>query len=103
AVVVLLLAVSGAFALAWMVTTRFGPSGRAALIPVFLVILGAAILLTRAFGAMRHFASPRGAVMEAADRVAEGDYTVRVQEHGPPPMRALAHSFNTMTERLQHA
>lgn len=103
AFMVLLLAVSGAFALAWMVTTRFGLAGWAAPIPVFLVILGAAILLTRAFGAMRHFASPLGAVMEAADCVAEGDYTVRVREHGPPLMRALAHSFNTMTERLQHA
>ena len=41
--------------------------------------------------------------MDAADRVAEGDYGVRVQENGPPPMRALAQSFNTMTERLQHA
>lgn len=103
AFMLLLLAVSGAFALAWIVTTRFGLAGWAAPIPVFLVILGAAILLTRAFGAMRHFASPLRAVMEAADHVAEGNYTVRVREQGPPPMRALAHSFNTMTERLQHA
>ncbi len=41
--------------------------------------------------------------MDAADLVAEGDYGVRVQEYGPPPMRALAHSFNTMTLRLQNA
>ena len=46
---------------------------------------------------------PLGAVMDAAERVADGDYAARVQEHGPPPMRALAHSFNTMTERLQNA
>jgi two-component system OmpR family sensor kinase/two-component system sensor histidine kinase BaeS len=55
------------------------------------------------FRAMRSFASPLGAVMEAADRVADGDYAVRVQEHGPPTIRALARSFNTMTERLQNA
>jgi two-component system OmpR family sensor kinase/two-component system sensor histidine kinase BaeS len=103
AFMVLLLAVTGAFALAWIVTTRFGLAGWAAPIPVFVVVLAAAILLTRAVGAMRHLASPLGAVMEAADRVAEGDYTVRVREHGPPPIRALTHSFNTMTERLQHA
>ena len=38
--------------------------------------------------------------MDAADRVAAGDYDVRVAEHGPPPIRALARAFNTMTERL---
>jgi signal transduction histidine kinase len=54
-------------------------------------------------GSMRRFASPLGAVMEAADRVADGDYTVRVKENGPPPIRALAHSFNAMTSRLQDA
>ena len=52
---------------------------------------------------MRGFASPLRAVMEAADRVADGDYGVRIEESGAPPMRALAHSFNTMTERLQNA
>src|SRR6185295_3391896 len=35
-----------------------------------------------------------------AARVADGDYTARVDERGPPPLRALARSFNTMTERL---
>jgi two-component system OmpR family sensor kinase/two-component system sensor histidine kinase BaeS len=54
-------------------------------------------------GSMRRFASPLHAVMDAADRVAEGDYDVRVPEFGAPPMRALAHAFNTMTERLQNA
>jgi two-component system OmpR family sensor kinase/two-component system sensor histidine kinase BaeS len=52
---------------------------------------------------MRHVASPLRAVMDAADRVADGDYGARVNEHGTPPMRALAHSFNTMAERLQNA
>jgi two-component system sensor histidine kinase BaeS len=55
------------------------------------------------FRSMRRFASPLHAVMDAADRVADGDYAARVQEYGPPPIRALAHSFNTMTERLQNA
>jgi len=44
---------------------------------------------------------PFGAVMEAAERVAAGDYSVRVDEHGPPPVRAMARAFNTMTGRLQ--
>jgi two-component system, OmpR family, sensor histidine kinase BaeS len=40
--------------------------------------------------------------MEAADRVTAGDYSTRVDERGPVPIRALARSFNTMTERLQN-
>jgi signal transduction histidine kinase len=43
---------------------------------------------------------PLRGVMEAADQVAEGNYSIRVEERGPPPIRALARSFNTMTERL---
>jgi signal transduction histidine kinase len=39
-------------------------------------------------------------VMGAADRVAAGNYDVRIAEHGPPPIRALARAFNAMTERL---
>jgi len=69
------------------------------MVPVALVVLGAA----RAFWTMRRVASPLGAVMDAAESVAEGDYATRVAERGPPPLRALARSFNTMTERLQHA
>src|SRR5262249_36298532 len=42
-----------------------------------------------------------GAVMEAADRVAGGDYDVHVREIGPQSVRALARSFNTMTARLK--
>jgi two-component system sensor histidine kinase BaeS len=41
-----------------------------------------------------------GDVMDAADRVAGGDYQARVQERGTPDMRRLARSFNRMTERL---
>jgi signal transduction histidine kinase len=103
AAALLLLAVSGLFALASIVMSRFGLAGWAATASVILVTCVAAIALTRFFGAMRHFASPLGSVMDAADRVAGGDYTVRVREHGPPPIQALVHSFNTMTERLQDA
>src|SRR5206468_7835036 len=41
-----------------------------------------------------------GAIMDAAERVAAGDYSVRVPEHGPPSLHALARAFNTMTMRL---
>ncbi|MGH2649699.1 MAG: sensor histidine kinase [Actinomycetota bacterium] len=50
--------------------------------------------------AVRRMATPVADVMEAADRVAGGDYTARVEARGPREMRRLARSFNQMTERL---
>lgn len=46
-------------------------------------------------------AGPIDRVVDGAERVADGDYDVRVPERGPWSVRALARSFNTMTERLQ--
>src|SRR5262249_3987031 len=65
-----------------------------------LLILGAiGVALMLVVGGI----APRiGAVMDAADRVASGDYDVRVDERGPRSMRAPARSFNTMTERLRN-
>jgi signal transduction histidine kinase len=100
---VLALATSAVFVAAWTLANRFGLSGGAAALPTAVVLFAAGIILVGMFGAMRRFASPLRAVMDAADRVAEGDYRVRVPESGPPPMRALSHAFNTMTERLQNA
>jgi signal transduction histidine kinase len=51
--------------------------------------------------ALRHLAVPIGDLMEAAGRVAEGDYAARVAEHGPREVRALTRAFNTMAARLQ--
>jgi signal transduction histidine kinase len=103
AAAVVAIAIAGMFAAAWLIADRLALAGWTATIPTLLVLFGAGIVLTSTFGAMRRLASPLGAVMDAADRVADGDYGVRVREYGPPPMRALARSFNTMTERLQNA
>jgi len=51
--------------------------------------------------AARRIARPMAEVMEAAERVAGGDYGVRVDERGPRDLRRLARSFNAMTERLE--
>jgi two-component system sensor histidine kinase BaeS len=75
-----------------------GPRGR--FVPfgfVVLLVLGGAALLR----GVRGFAGPVGDVMEAADRVAEGDYSVRIDERGPREIRRLGRSFNEMTERLR--
>jgi signal transduction histidine kinase len=97
------LAVWGLFTVASLIANQFGLGGWATAIPALVVLLGAGMAFTTMARAMRRFASPLAAVMEAADRVAGGDYTVRVAEQGPPPIRALTHSFNTMTGRLQDA
>jgi two-component system OmpR family sensor kinase/two-component system sensor histidine kinase BaeS len=49
---------------------------------------------------LRRMAAPVEDVMAAADRVAAGDYSVRVRDRGPGEMRRLSRSFNAMTERL---
>jgi two-component system OmpR family sensor kinase/two-component system sensor histidine kinase BaeS len=65
---------------------------------LILGLLGVAFLAGRA---VRRMAAPIGEVMEAADRVAGGDYSTRVEARGPGEVGRLAHSFNQMTERLQ--
>ena len=50
---------------------------------------------------VRRMFGPISDVMEAADRVAEGDYSVRVRERGPGEVRRLGRTFNDMTARLQ--
>src|SRR5918992_5857983 len=67
-------------------------------------ILGLLILVaafTLAGRTLRRTTRPIGDVMEAAERVAGGDYSVRVRERGPGELRRLARSFNTMAERLE--
>jgi two-component system, OmpR family, sensor histidine kinase BaeS len=61
-------------------------------------IVALAIILIARAG--RRVAAPVGEVMEAADRVADGDYEVRVQERGPRDVRRLGRAFNEMAERL---
>src|SRR4051794_19299537 len=98
AFILLMLSVWGAMALVRLVATAFHvptPFGPTAL---GMVAIGVPVVLIAAM--MRAVARPLGHVMEAADRVAEGDYAVRVAERGTAPMRALARSFNTMTGRL---
>lgn len=97
----LLLAVWGLASLVWLAANKiFGPSLRSPFwLPVLalLIVFLLAVALLRIF---RHVGLPFREVMEAAERVADGDYGVRVEERGPPPVRGLARAFNTMTERL---
>ena len=72
------------------------------LIPAIILSLVFGIgLLTLALRGVRHLSTPFGDLLEAAGRVAEGDYSARVVERGPREIRSLAHAFNTMAARLQ--
>ncbi|HMB24089.1 MAG TPA: HAMP domain-containing protein, partial [Anaerolineales bacterium] len=48
----------------------------------------------------RRMSAPLDEMLQASQRVADGDYSVRVEEKGPPEIYSLARSFNTMAERL---
>ena len=67
------------------------------LMPILVFILLSVVL----GGILRRMVNPLDEVMEAAGRVASGDYSARLKEQGPPPVKAFTRSFNTMTSRLQ--
>ena len=68
-----------------------------AIVAVFVMTVLAATFVR----VMRRVGSPIGDIVEAADRVSAGDFSVRVAERGPPPLRSIARAFNKMTDRLQ--
>jgi two-component system sensor histidine kinase BaeS len=50
---------------------------------------------------LRRMSVPLDDLLTASKRVAEGDYSIRVDEQGPPEVRSLARAFNSMAARLQ--
>jgi signal transduction histidine kinase len=50
---------------------------------------------------LRRMFTPLDELYNVSERVADGDYSVRVEEKGPPEIRSLMKSFNSMAERLQ--
>ncbi len=69
--------------------------------PILVVALMVVVVgVVTAGRAVRRTVAPIADVMEAADRVAAGDYAVRVEPRGTGDARRLARSFNAMAERL---
>jgi signal transduction histidine kinase len=64
--------------------------------PIVLVI--GFVLFGRA---IRRTARPIGEVMDAAERITDGDLSARAPMHGPQDVRNLAGAFNRMAERLE--
>jgi signal transduction histidine kinase len=67
---------------------------------IIFLMFGFATLILAA-GGLRRLSAPLGDLLEAAGRIAEGDYSPRVAERGPSEVRALARAFNGMATRLQ--
>ena len=75
--------------------------------PDIFVPLGFAgffILITMVFvgvRSLRRVSRPLDELVDASNKVAEGDFSARVEVKGPPEVRTLLHGFNSMAERLQ--
>lgn len=90
-----------ALAARWLGVLQFPiPSGQGLI--AYGVLFGLFITLILSLGGMslRRMVLPLEDLLKAADRVGQGDYSVRVEEKGPPEVRSLARVFNDMTARL---
>jgi len=61
-------------------------------------VVGMAVIAARN---IRRMSNPLDELVEASNKVAEGDFSVRVDVKGPPEVRSLLHGFNSMAERLE--
>jgi signal transduction histidine kinase len=64
----------------------------------FVFVISMAALAARN---LRRVSRPLDELVEASNKVADGDFSVRVEERGPNEVRSLLHGFNSMAERLQ--
>jgi two-component system OmpR family sensor kinase len=63
-----------------------------------LVVAGVLILAVRI---LRRMSKPLDELLEASNQVADGDFSVRVDEKGTPEVRSLMRGFNSMAENLE--
>src|SRR5690242_12046899 len=64
----------------------------------FVLFVLTGIFATRG---IKRLSRPLDELVDASNRVAEGDYSVRVEEKGPPEIYSLMRGFNSMAQRLQ--
>jgi signal transduction histidine kinase len=67
----------------------------------FILFISGFAFLIWAGRSLRHVSAPLGDLLDASERVAQGDYAARVTEGGPSEIRSLAQAFNSMAARLQ--
>jgi two-component system sensor histidine kinase BaeS len=102
-----LLVLGGMAALAFLFSRLFGGDGQTTVL-VWIGGIGLALAMPVLAGlvarrAVQDIATPLASIMAAADRVAEGDLSVRVPGSGPGDFGRLARSFNRMIEELERA
>jgi signal transduction histidine kinase len=93
----LFLSVIGASTLALRLMGRNNVSLSPVAIAVGLLIIVLGLLLP----AIRRFGLPLGNIVEAANRVTDGDLSTKLPEYGPPSIRSVGRAFNSMTARLE--
>ena len=103
---IFILSLIGCASLLWLIASSIGviepPRPGLIFSPFILAALGLIIIGFLTLGrALRRMTSPLDDVMDAAGRVAEGDYAARVDVRGPREVRDLARAFNTMAAHLQ--
>ena len=64
----------------------------------FFILIITVFLAARS---LRRMSRPLDDLVDASNKVAEGDFSARVDVKGPPEVRTLLHGFNSMAERLQ--
>ena len=100
---VVLLTVAGiAAAGVWAALVALGAisaSGGLRALALVILVGGVGCLVVVVRATRRRFA-PIAALIEAAEQIERGDYSARVPERGGRDVRALARTFNTMSERL---
>jgi len=82
------------------ITSSHPHRGVPLLIAILLIIPIGFVMVLLVRG-LRQTTRPIEMLMDATDRVAQGDYGTRVPVGGPPDVRNMMSSFNEMTERLQ--
>jgi signal transduction histidine kinase len=84
-----------------LLTERASGTPFPALAAVAVPLLALGAIMLAFFMLMRRVGVPASDLVGAANRVADGEYSVRVVERGPPFLRAYTRAFNTMVGRLQ--
>jgi len=88
---------------AFIATAVLGSTSESRWVVVILAPLVVALVVVLIIRYVRRTWLPIRDLMAAADSLADGDYTVRVDARGSATVRPVARSFNTMARQLEQA
>ncbi|MBG7605767.1 MAG: HAMP domain-containing protein [Actinobacteria bacterium] len=88
---------------AFIASAVLGSTSESRWVVVVLAPLVVALVVVLIVRYVRRTWLPVRELMAAADSLADGDYTARVDAHGSATVRPVARSFNTMAGRLEQA